>query len=321
MNSSTDKLGEKEEEKPALFQRLKHALRSSPKTTEDMVAIVDAASENEVIDNDAKRIIEGALEVSEMHARDIMVPRTQMTFLKAGDTLEENLQKIIESAHSRYPVIGENIDEVLGILLAKDLLPLIFEKDALQPSQNTEANSRDNSNSGQDSKDNGGNSQHYINDLLRPAVFVPESKRLNILLRQFREDRNHMALVIDEYGTLAGLVTIEDVLEEIVGEIEDEHDAEEHAQIRRLSNSNYMIKALTPINEFNEFFATDFSDDEFDTIGGLVINQFGRLPKRNEKASLSGFTFHVTHADNRRLHAMRMTTGDNHSATPGDAEE
>lgn len=307
MNSSTEKNRGKEEDKPSLLHRFKQLFLSSPKTTEDMVAIVDAASENEVIDNEARRIIAGALEVSGMHARDIMIPRTQMTVLKADDTLEENLQMIIESAHSRYPVIGENIDEVLGILLVKDLLPLIYQKDILQ-----------NNASDQQTSNNQGE-QQYIADLLRPAVFVPESKRLNVLLKQFREDRNHMALVIDEYGTLAGLVTIEDVLEEIVGEIEDEHDAADDAQIRRMSQSNYMIKALTPIDDFNEYFNTDFSDDEFDTIGGIITNKFGRLPTRNEKISFEGFIFHIVHADNRRLHSIRMTFDAKKSVSKNDS--
>jgi len=291
MTNSTDKkISTDGGDKSTLTTRIKKLFSSEPQTTEDMVAMVDAASENEIIDNDARRIIAGALEVSAMHARDIMIPRTQMTILKADDTLEENLQKIIDTSHSRYPVIGENIDEILGILLVKDLLPLFFQKDASV-----------------DSNVDNSDSQKFIIDLLRPVVFVPESKRLNVLLRQFREDRNHMALVIDEYGTLAGLVTIEDVLEEIVGEIEDEHDATDDAQIRKMSHSNYMIQALTPVDDFNEFFESTLSEDEFDTIGGIVTNKFGRLPKRNESISFEGFTFHVTHSDSRRLHTLRMS--------------
>jgi len=289
-NSTEKKTSTDSGDKPPLTTRIKKLFSSEPQTTEDMVAMVDAASENEIIDNDARRIIAGALEVSAMHARDIMIPRTQMTILKADDTLEENLQKIIDTSHSRYPVIGENIDEILGILLVKDLLPLFFQKDASV-----------------DSSEDNSDSQKFIIDLLRPVVFVPESKRLNVLLRQFREDRNHMALVIDEYGTLAGLVTIEDVLEEIVGEIEDEHDATDDAQIRKMSHSNYMIQALTPVDDFNEFFESTLSEDEFDTIGGIVTNKFGRLPKRNESISFEGFTFHVTHSDSRRLHTLRMS--------------
>lgn len=274
-------------DKPPLLQRLKQLFRLAPQTTEDMVAMVDAASQNEVIDNDARRMIAGALEVSAMHARDVMIPRTQMTVLRIDDSMADNLQKIIESAHSRYPVIGETMDEVLGTLLAKDLLPLIFNQELLDTS--------------------GGKSEHIIRELLRPAVFIPESKRLNLLLRQFRENRNHMALVIDEYGTLAGLVTIEDVLEEIVGEIEDEHDMEEEENIRKLSNSNYMIQALTPIEEFNSYFKTQLLSENFDTLGGIVTNKFGHLPQRGEQISFSGLTFHVMRADNRRLHSLRMS--------------
>jgi magnesium and cobalt transporter len=240
-----------------------------------------------------------------MHARDIMIPRTQMTVLKADDPFEETLNNIIQSAHSRYPVIGESMDEIIGILLAKDLLGVIFQQD-LNLSSDQETASAASNDTAKDSEPVKLH-QHDITTLLRPAVFVPESKRLNVLLKQFREDRNHMALVIDEYGTLAGLVTIEDVLEEIVGEIEDEHDAEDDALIRKLSNSNFIINALTPIDAFNDYFKTDFLDDEFDTIGGIVINKFGHLPKANEQISFAGFTFHVMRSDNRRLRTLRMS--------------
>lgn len=300
MNQKNGSTSEPEEDQPPsinplrLLKKLKGLFHSAPQTTKEVFDIVGAANKNEIIDNDAKRIIEGALEVSEMHARDIMIPRTQMTVLKADDPFEETLNNIIESAHSRYPVIGESMDEILGILLAKDLLGVIFQQDL-------EASREENKN-----EDAPRLHDHDIKTLLRPAVFVPESKRLNVLLKQFREDRNHMALVIDEYGTLAGLVTIEDVLEEIVGEIEDEHDAEDDAFIRKLSGSNYIINALTPISDFNAYFKTDFLDDEFDTIGGIVINKFGHLPKANEQTSFSGFTFHVMRADNRRLQTVRM---------------
>jgi magnesium and cobalt transporter len=269
-----------------IWHRFKRFFSASPKTTEDMVAMLDAANQNEVIDSDAKRIIEGALEVAEKHAREIMIPRTQMSVLKVGDSFADNLNKIIGTGHSRYPVIGENIDEVIGILLTKDLLGIIA--DGHSPPA-AEANG------------------DPIRDLLRPAVFVPESKRLNILLRQFRQDRNHMALVIDEYGSLAGLVTIEDVLEEIVGEIEDEHDNEVAQFIRKISDTRYIINALTPIEEFNETLHTKLSDEEFDTIGGIIVNQFGHVPKRNEKISFNGLTFHVVQADNRRLRMLRLT--------------
>lgn len=289
MNDSNEEFTEDSNQKYKFWLKIKKLFQTKPKTTEDMVAIVEAASEDEVIDKDAQRMISGALEVSAMHTGDIMIPRTQMNVLKADDTLHDNIKKIIETKHSRYPVVGENIDEILGILLVKDLLALIFKGDS------------------QDLKTNSESSQKYIIDLLRPPVLVPESKRLNVLLKQFREDRNHMALVIDEYGILAGLVTIEDVLEEIVGEIEDEHDAQEISQIRKISENNFMVQALTPIDDFNDYFNSNLSQDEFDTIGGIIIHEFGRLPKRNEKIQKEEFSFHITHADNRRLHSIRVT--------------
>jgi magnesium and cobalt transporter len=197
----------------------------------------------------------------------------------AGGPLEEILPQIIQAGHSRFPVIGESHDDVLGILLAKDLLPQILNKDT---------------------------SEFQVEELLRPTVVVPESKRLNVLLREFREKRSHMAIVIDEYGGVAGLVTIEDVLEEIVGEIEDETDVAMDSFIRRISDDDFFIKALTPIDEFNEYFKTSFSDEEFDTIGGLVIQALGHMPIRNETAVIEGFEFKVINADQRKIHSMRM---------------
>jgi len=214
-----------------------------------------------------------------MQARDIMIPRAQMMVIKAESTLEEILPQIIRTAHSRYPVIGDSPDDVLGILLAKDLLPQILSQD---------------------------NVDFTIEDLLRPTMVVPESKRLNVLLREFRENRNHMAIVIDEYGGVAGLVTIEDVLEEIVGEIEDETDAEADRFIRMISNEDFFVKALTPIEEFNAYFNCSFSDEEFDTIGGLVIQALGHMPTRNEVATIDQFEFKVINADQRKIHSLRM---------------
>ncbi len=294
---------------PTLWQRLTRRFRGSPQTTEDVVAIVDEASENEVIDNDARRIIAGALEVSEMHAREVMIPRTQMVVLKLEDSPAANIQKIIDSAHSRYPVVGENMDQVLGILLAKDVLPRLYEQ--LQMAQQTPGD--DESDTSSTTEGEGWNlaekqgGSPFLEEMIRPPVVVPESKRLNVLLKQFREDRNHMALVIDEYGSLAGLITIEDVLEEIVGEIEDEHDLEDDGFIRKMSGNNYIINALTPIEEFNEAFGCEFDDDEFDTIGGIIISHFGRLPERDDTVTINGFEFHVMRADSRRLHTLRMS--------------
>ena len=252
---------------------------SEPRTQEDLEDVLMVATENEVIDEGARSIIEGAMQVSKMQTRDIMIPRSQMNVIKADQTLEEVLPQIISSAHSRYPVVGDNPDDILGILLAKDLLPQILNADR---------------------------SSFAICSLLRPTVVVPESKRLNILLTEFREKRNHMAIVIDEYGGVAGLVTIEDVLEEIVGDIEDETDTEEDMYIRKISEDDFFIKALTPIEDFNEHFNTDFSDEEFDTIGGLVIQAFGHMPSRNEVTTVNKFEFKVINADQRKIHSLRM---------------
>ena len=237
------------------------------------------AADDEVIDDDARSIIEGAMQVGDMHARDIMVPRSQMAVIKGDCSLEEILPQIISSAHSRYPVVGESPDDIHGILLVKDLLPHILSKD---------------------------HSDFQISDLLRKTMVVPESKRLNVLLREFREKRNHMAIVIDEYGGVAGLVTIEDVLEEIVGEIEDETDVEADKFIHKITDGDYLIKALTPIDEFNDHFNTTLSDEEFDTVGGLVIQAFGHMPSRNEITVVDGFEFEVIIADQRKIQSLRM---------------
>ena len=252
---------------------------SEPRNRDDLEDVLTVAAENEVIDEDARSIMEGAMQVSDMQTRDIMIPRAQMVVIKSDNTLEEILPQIIRSAHSRYPVVGERTDDVRGILLAKDLLPQILESD---------------------------NEEFDIKDLLRPTMVVPESKRLNVLLREFRENRNHMAIVIDEYGGVAGLITIEDVLEEIVGEIEDETDAAVDPYIRSISADDFFIKALTPIEEFNRYFQTDFSGEEFDTIGGLVIQAFGHMPARNESTSVGDFEFKVINADQRKIHSLRV---------------
>jgi len=261
------------------LERLTHFLSGTPQNRADLKGLLDLAVGNELIDDDAKTIMEGALSVSDMQVRDIMIPRAQMTVIKVDADLEEALPQIIHAAHSRFPVIDDNLDNVVGILLAKDLLPLI-----LQRTDNFD-----------------------LRQLLRPAVVVPESKRLNVLLREFRQNRNHMAIVIDEYGGVAGLVTIEDVLEEIVGEIEDETDVDEGRDIRRISPKDFFVKAQTPIDDFNEHFGVNFSDGEFDTIGGLVVNAFGHVPTRNETTYLERFEFKVVNADQRRLISLRVT--------------
>lgn len=252
---------------------------SEPRNRSDLEDVLEVAAENEVIDHDARNIMEGAMKVSDMQVRHVMVPRSQMVVIKAEQSLEDILPQIISAAHSRYPVIGDSPDDVLGILLAKDLLPQILEP---------------------------AGEGFSIEELLRPTIVVPESKRLNVLLREFRENRNHMAIVIDEYGGIAGLVTIEDVLEEIVGEIEDETDVETDHFIRKLDTDDFMVKALTPIVEFNEYFDTKFSDEEFDTIGGLVIQAFGHMPARNEVTEIDNFEFRVINADQRKIHSLRL---------------
>ena len=270
-----------ESEERSWLDRLTHFISGEPQNKSDLEGVLSLAEEHEIIDEDARKIMEGALSVSDMQVRDIMIPRAQMVVIDSDQSLQEALPKILQSGHSRYPVIGDGIDDVIGILLAKDLLPLI-QADRDVPS---------------------------ISTLMRPVTAVPESKRLNVLLREFRQNRNHMAIVIDEYGGIAGLITIEDVLEEIVGEIEDETDVDEGQLIRPINDNSFLIEALTPIEDFNEYFGTGFSDEEFDTIGGLVINAFGQLPTRNQTIRLEQFEFKVIHADERRLTRLRVTRG------------
>lgn len=267
-------------EQKSWFNKLTQAFAHEPRNRQELLEVLREAHQNKLLDSEALAIVEGAIQVADLQVRDIMVPRSQVISIKATQTPQEFLPAIIEAAHSRYPVIGESLDDVIGILLAKDLLPLVLQGE--QPNFN-------------------------IKDLLRPATFVPESKRLNVLLREFRANHNHMAVVIDEYGGVAGLVTIEDVLEQIVGDIEDEHDVEEDSYIKPLPSGDYLIKALTPIDSFNEAFDSQFSDDEYDTVGGLVMNAFGHLPKRNEVTEIGEFRFRILNADSRRIHLLRLT--------------
>ena len=261
------------------LDRLTQMVTGTPYTRADLEGLLQLAADNEVIDADAKTIMEGAMIVGDMQARDVMIPRVQMVVIRAEATVDEVLPQIIHTGHSRYPVVGEGTDDILGILLAKDLLGFVL---------NPEAN-------------------FDIQALLRPSVIVPESKRLNVLLREFRQARNHMAIVIDEYGGVAGLVTIEDVLEEIVGEIEDETDSNEEILIRKLTEDSFFVQALTPVADFNEAFSVEFSDEEFDTVGGLVLQAFGRLPARNEIITLDRFEFRVINSDQRKLNSLRVT--------------
>jgi magnesium and cobalt transporter len=267
-------------EQKSWLSKLAQAFVHEPKNRHELLEMLREAHQNKLLDSEALTIVEGAIQVADLQVRDIMVPRSQMISIKAAQTPREFLPAIIESAHSRYPVIGETVDDVIGVLLAKDLLPLTLT-DADLP--------------------------FNIKDLLRPATFVPESKRLNVLLREFRANHNHMAVVIDEYGGVAGLVTIEDVLEQIVGDIEDEHDVEEDSYIKPLPSGDYLVKALTPLENFNETFESAFPDSEFDTVGGLVMSAFGHLPKRNEVAEIGDYRFRVLNADSRRLHLLRVT--------------
>ncbi|MBI3773494.1 MAG: HlyC/CorC family transporter [Gammaproteobacteria bacterium] len=261
------------------LERLSQVLSGEPKDREDLVELLRDAQQRNLLDVDALLMIEGVMQVSEMQVRDIMVPRSQMIVLEQDSSLDEWLPIIAESGHSRFPVIGENRDEVVGLLLAKDLVPYFI----------------------------GDRRQTFnVRDMLRPAVFVPESKRLNVLLKDFRANRNHMAIVVDEFGGVAGLVTVEDVVEQIVGEIADEHDIEEDIFIKKLDDGRCTVKALTSIEDFNEYFGTNYSDEEFDTIGGLVMHSFGHLPKRGEVVSLGRLRFKVLSSDSRRLHLLEV---------------
>jgi len=258
-----------------LLERISRIFLSEPEDREQLLELLRGAHDRNLMDADALSIIEGALSVSEMQVRDIMVPRAQMDVISIHEPPEKLIDFVLETAHSRFPAIGESKDDVIGILLAKDLLRHFAGK------------------------------EFDLRDSLRPAVFVPESKRLNVLLREFRASRNHMAIVVDEYGGAAGLVTIEDVLEQIVGDIEDEYDFDESAGNIVLDNAGrYRVKATTEIADFNAAFSTRFSDEDYDTVGGLVIHKLGRLPKRNEVVIADGLRLQVLRADSRRVHTL-----------------
>ena len=277
----------------SLLERISNFFSADPASRDELLELIRSLKDRDVLDTDTLGIIEGALQVADMPVREIMIPRVQMTSIKASEQPRDFLPTIIDCAHSRFPVLGDDPDEVLGILLAKDLLPL-----ALDPARAE---------------------KFQIKDLLRPALFIPESKRLDSLLRDFRISRNHMAIVVNEYGGVAGLVTIEDVLEQIVGEIEDEHDFDEDDYlIKEIGNNEFTVKALTPIEDFNVFFDKQFSDDEFDTIGGLVTRQFGHLPDRGETAELNGLRFTVLSADGRTIRLLRVTPVEQADEDTGD---
>jgi magnesium and cobalt transporter len=264
-------------ERRSWLERLSHAFSGEPQSREDLIEILRDAQANGLLGPDTLKMLEGALGVSERQVGDIMVPRMQMVSLSVADAFMDLMKQVVESGHSRFPVHGEDKDEILGILLAKDLLRGIVS-------------------------DGGPGS---IRELLRPAVLIPESKRLNVLLKEFRLSRNHMAIVVDEHGGVAGLVTIEDVLEQIVGQIDDEHDDADAAKmIAAQADGQFMVDALTPIADFNEQFGADFPDDEYDTIGGFITAAIGHLPEAGEELALGRFHFRVGRADARRVHSF-----------------
>jgi len=259
------------------LEKLGRAFGGEPRSRDDLVELLRDVSGQGLIEPETLTMLEGALEVDQLQVHDVMIPRSHMVVIPDHSPIEDVMPMIIESGHSRFPVVGNDKDEIRGILLAKDLLKLLSgEKPALA-------------------------------ELLRPAVIIPESKRLNVLLREFRVSKNHMAIVVDEYGGVSGLITIEDVLEEIVGDIDDEHDAEAVEDIQKLGEARYLVQALTTIDDVNDALGTEFSEDVYDTIGGLVVAEFGRLPEPGETVEIGEWKFEVTTADDRRLHAMDVS--------------
>ncbi len=259
------------------LNRFSDLLVREPKDREQLMEILRDAGDRAILSADMLHMIESVLQVAEMHVRDVMIPKAQMIVIESDSPLNSILPLVIESAHSRFPVTDSTTHDVIGILLAKDLIKY---------SLTTE------------------NTPFELNQIMRSAVFVPQSKRLDVLLREFRVSHHHMAIVIDEYGHVAGLVTIEDVLEQIVGDIEDEYDTDEDDEIKKQMDGSYIVKATTPIDEFNEYFDSELSDEEFDTIGGLILQGFGHLPKRGEALKIENFHFKVLHSDNRRIHLL-----------------
>ncbi|ORU92371.1 MAG: magnesium/cobalt efflux protein [Cycloclasticus sp. symbiont of Poecilosclerida sp. N] len=264
-------------------ERLRQALMGKPKGREDLVQLMRDAEKRDLLGEDALAMIEGVLQVSELQVRDIMIPRSNIVFIPREANLSEIYPLVIDSSHSRFPVQDEETSQVVGILLAKDLLSYVVVAE---------------------------DKKFDVRDVMCQTIFVPESKRLNVMLREFRANRNHMAIVIDEYGSVAGLITIEDVLEQIVGEIEDEHDFKEEAFILQRNAVEFNIKALTEIDDFNERFGTQYLGDDVDTVGGMVVNSFGHVPEHGETTRIDDFLFEVLRADKRRVHLLRMTVLD-----------
>jgi len=263
------------------LRKITQSLAGEPQDREDLMATLHDAGERGLIDAEAMAMLEGVLDVSDLQVRDIMVPRAQMVFLRRDEPAARILETVVESGHSRFPVMDEDRDDIAGILLAKDLLRLSVASPA---------------------------ERFDIREYMRPAVFVPESKRLNMLLKEFRRNRNHMAIVVDEYGGVSGLVTIEDVIEQIVGEIDDEFDVEDDQNIRKEAERQFSVRGVTRLDEFNDYFGTQLAEDGFDTIAGLVMKQLGRLPRRGESLALDGLELRVVRADRRRIDTLRVVS-------------
>jgi magnesium and cobalt transporter len=262
------------------LKKIAQGFVGEPQDRTELVALLRQASQRGLVEADALSMLEGVLEVGDLQVRDIMIPRAQMVFVRRDDPFAKLLPVVVESGHSRFPVMDEDRDDIVGILLAKDLLRL-YANDVRE--------------------------RFDIREYMRPVVFVPESKRLNVLLKEFRRNRNHMALVVDEYGGVSGLVTIEDVIEQIVGEIDDEFDVEDDHNIRKEAERQFTVRGVTRIDEFNEYFSAHLSEEEgFDTVAGLLMKEFGRLPRRGDAATIDGFEFRVTRADRRRIDALRV---------------
>jgi len=263
------------------IDKIAQVFSDEPTDTKSLLELLRNAEQDQLLDADALTIIEGALQVSSLQVRHIMIPRSQVVNVPAKLSPNEIIHLVTKASHSRFPVTGETVDDVMGILLAKDLLPLIL---------NSQIEELD------------------IKNIVRPATFVPENRRLNIMLKEFRETRQHMAIVIDEYGSVSGVVTIEDVLEQIVGEIEDEYDVDDESYIKKFDDENHIVKAITPMDEFNEYFGTKFTDQEFTTVGGLVLQQIGHIPERGETINIGPFLITVLNSDSRQIKLIKVTS-------------
>ena len=263
------------------IDKIAQVFSDEPTDTKSLLELLRNAEQDQLLDADALTIIEGALQVSSLQVRDIMIPRSQVVNVPAKLSPNDIIHLVTKASHSRFPVTGETVDDVMGILLAKDLLPLIL---------NSQIEELD------------------IKNIVRPATYVPENRRLNIMLKEFRETRQHMAIVIDEYGSVSGVVTIEDVLEQIVGEIEDEYDVDDESYIKKFDDENHIVKAITPMDEFNEYFGTKFTDQEFTTVGGLVLQQIGHIPERGETINIGPFLITVLNSDSRQIKLIKVTS-------------